>query len=353
MTRIELLRHLTVTLAGGTVGTTTAAGTAATLVDTALARYPNDHFIGWDVHFEGGTLAGVTTGATDFAGSTGTVTFPTQSAGAPGSGVRYILAKAGIIELLRQVIMDATSSLRELLPVPYVNQEITLDDTIFDYDVPFAHELDGTADSGNAAGTTLVDTALTQANDYWLGAMLTLTSGTQAGELRTVTDFTATDDTLTVEVPFSAQITTNTFTLYKFRPVTICHLQYQNSDGEWQEIPDAGWEITRNSGVPQLHFYDAQLPTRTRGRVWAIVDGRPLRIIGSRYVIEPNSDSDPVELPQGVMTAWCRYLYYFNQSVSAAIDPAGNIQKVQMAYQLAREEADNIRRSWPPNSRQV
>ncbi len=348
---------MVVTFAGGVSGTTTAAGLSTTLVDTALARYPNDHFIGWDTYFEGGTLAGVLTGCTDFVGSTGTVTFPTQAAGASGSGVRYILVRAGVIELLRSVIRDAWSNLREHHLLPYINEETVLDHAtpVYDYTVPYAHEADLTADSGNAAGTTIVDAALTQANDYWLGAVVAVTSGTPNGESRTATDFVATTDTLTLGVPLSAQITTNTYTLYKFRPAAIHKLQYKDANGFWQDVPWDAWSLSNDGGVTSIHFNNKQTDYGVLGRVWNFsgADTRTLRIIGSRYAIDPNADSDPIELPQSAMVAWCRYLYYLDQSVASAIDPAANLQKVQMAYQIAREERDNSRVGWPPRSRKL
>ena len=357
MNRIQLLRHIAVTFAGAVAGTTTAAGSSTTAVDTALVRYPNDHFNAWDCYFEGGTLAGVLTGVTDFAGSTGTVTFPTQAAGSSGSGVRYILAKAGTIELLRRVIQDAYSNLREQHLLPYLNEETTLDyaTPVYDYTIPYAHEADLTADSGNAGGTTIVDAALTQANDYWLGAVAAITSGTPNGESRTITDFVATTDTLTLGVPLSAQITTNTYTLYKFRPAAIHKLQYKDANGFWQDIPWEAWSLTNDGGVTAIHFYNRQADHGQIGRVWdfAGADTRVLRIIGSRYAIDPNADGDPIELPQSAMVAWCRYLYYLDSSVASGIDPAANLQKVQMAYQMAREERDNIRTNWPPRSRRL
>lgn len=62
----------------------------------------------------------------------------------------------------------------------------------------------GTADSGDT--TTLVDAALTQADDYWIGYTLAITAGTNSGESRLVTDFDADTDTVTVASAFTAAI---------------------------------------------------------------------------------------------------------------------------------------------------
>jgi len=70
-----------------------------------------------------------------------------------------------------------------------------------------------TADSGST--TTLVDTALTEADDYWNGYILKFTSGSNNGLEAIVTDFVASTDTLTFapEVPYS--VGTETFKLFK------------------------------------------------------------------------------------------------------------------------------------------
>jgi len=74
-------------------------------------------------------------------------------------------------------------------------------------------ETTGTADSGTP--TTLVDSALTQADDYWNGGFLAITAGTNAGEVRSVSDFVAGTDTVTVSVAFSNPIdATSVYAIY-------------------------------------------------------------------------------------------------------------------------------------------
>jgi hypothetical protein len=60
----------------------------------------------------------------------------------------------------------------------------------------------GVADAGGTT-TTMVDSALTEADDYWIGYDLVFTSGSNAGESQTVTDFVAATDTITVGTAFS------------------------------------------------------------------------------------------------------------------------------------------------------
>ena len=59
--------------------------------------------------------------------------------------------------------------------------------------------------NGAAGGTTIVNTAHTQGNDYWNGCSVTMLTGTCAGETQLITDFDAGTDTLTVDA-FTAQI---------------------------------------------------------------------------------------------------------------------------------------------------
>jgi hypothetical protein len=72
---------------------------------------------------------------------------------------------------------------------------------------------DLTADSGST--TTIVDAALTQADDdYWLGAAVKITSGAAVSEVRCITDFSASNDRLTVSPAFTQSITTQTYRLF-------------------------------------------------------------------------------------------------------------------------------------------
>jgi len=64
-----------------------------------------------------------------------------------------------------------------------------------------------TTGAGNVAGTTLVDTGLTEPDDFWNGmAILIRTAGAVAdcsGQLRRVVDWDLATNTLTVNVPFT------------------------------------------------------------------------------------------------------------------------------------------------------
>lgn len=71
----------------------------------------------------------------------------------------------------------------------------------------------GTADSGTA--TTMVDDALTEAEDYWVGYYLEFTSGLNIGEKRIVTAFATASDQITVGSAFSnAVVITDAYSLH-------------------------------------------------------------------------------------------------------------------------------------------
>jgi hypothetical protein len=59
--------------------------------------------------------------------------------------------------------------------------------------------------NGAAGGTTIINTAHTEANDFWNGRTVKMLTGTCAGEEQKITDFDAGTDTLTVDA-FTAQI---------------------------------------------------------------------------------------------------------------------------------------------------
>ncbi|MFC1860572.1 TasA family protein [Chloroflexota bacterium] len=78
---------------------------------------------------------------------------------------------------------------------------------------------ESTGISGTATGgsiSTVVDTALTEADDYWNGYQIEMTSGAANGDVRTVTDFVAASDTITVDSNFTgAVVATDTYFLFR------------------------------------------------------------------------------------------------------------------------------------------
>jgi hypothetical protein len=63
----------------------------------------------------------------------------------------------------------------------------------------------GTADAGGST-TTMVDAALTEADDYWNGQVILFTSGSVANQSRLITDFDAATDTVTFAPAVAASV---------------------------------------------------------------------------------------------------------------------------------------------------
>jgi hypothetical protein len=77
------------------------------------------------------------------------------------------------------------------------------------YRCTFVDHLDSTATGGDA--TSLIDTGLsTSSNDVWNGALLYVYAGTNAGCMRTVSDYVGGDDKLVVTAPFPDPCDTTT-----------------------------------------------------------------------------------------------------------------------------------------------
>ena len=83
------------------------------------------------------------------------------------------------------------------------------------YRCSFADQTDSTATGGTT--TTLIDTGLTTStNDVWNGALLYVYAGTNAGCIRTVTDYDGSSDTLTFQAMPAACDTTSKYIILGF-----------------------------------------------------------------------------------------------------------------------------------------
>lgn len=69
--------------------------------------------------------------------------------------------------------------------------------------------ISATTSAGNVGGTTLIDTARTEGNDYWNNLSVLLLGGVCKGQVRRISDFDAATDTITVSPAFTAQIATS------------------------------------------------------------------------------------------------------------------------------------------------
>jgi len=64
--------------------------------------------------------------------------------------------------------------------------------------------------TGLGTNLTLVDTALTQGEDYWKDMAVVILSGTSIGQIRRISSFTAATDTITVDTAFAGIIAAGT-----------------------------------------------------------------------------------------------------------------------------------------------
>jgi len=88
----------------------------------------------------------------------------------------------------------------------------------------------GTVDS--ATSTTLVDSALTQADDYWQFGYVEMTSGDASGDKRMITGFNAANDRVTILRPWSTTPSNgDTYDIYPHcqKKYTLCDSIFSNS----------------------------------------------------------------------------------------------------------------------------
>jgi len=107
--------------------------------------------------------------------------------------------------------------------------------------------IDGLATGNGAAdGTTVVDSARTEGNDFWNGQTLLILSGSYSGQARRIVDFTAVSDTFTVYPAFSGQIVTGVnYVILPVRP-------YSERTETWFSVPQEEVAVTNAAGDKAL-----------------------------------------------------------------------------------------------------
>jgi hypothetical protein len=127
-----------------------------------------------------------------------------------GNVTAAIVEKGGVVaipDLARLSIVDGTKKVSEVVAAwakeameYYVATTLTpyLKQVRDDGDVTYQKN---SVSTSSGSTTTIVDTALTEADDFWNGALVTITDPTVGiyGESQYVTDFVASSDTLTVD----------------------------------------------------------------------------------------------------------------------------------------------------------
>ena len=123
-----------------------------------------------------------------------------------------------VTELLRLTSID--KNMKEKVEVLGMQAQETIDELMWrEYgdnclrvraDADSAYWQNNSATGGST--TTVVDTGLTEADDYWNGGYVTITDRTHGayGETRAITDFTAASDTVTVDAAFSEAVAAGT-----------------------------------------------------------------------------------------------------------------------------------------------
>lgn len=150
----------------GTTGTADN-GTITTIVDDALDQAADDYWVGYSVVITSGTNVGETRVVTAFVAGTHTITVGTAFSGAIDSTSKYALY------------------------------------TEYERDTTGDQAVTATSDGST---TTIIDSSLGGSDDDWNGYEIQFTSGSNDGEVRTVTDYVAATGTVT----FSPAVTSTT-----------------------------------------------------------------------------------------------------------------------------------------------
>jgi hypothetical protein len=146
-----------------------------------------------DVDLRDGVRGGMTALPNVAAGSAGGLPDDTDANGAvrvvDGTGAREINTNAGAIVTVETA--TATTTVNGLAA-----NVITAASIATDAVTEMRSLVTGTTEAGGTT-TTFVDTARTEADDYWIGAWVLFTSGSFANQMRQITDFDAASDTFT------------------------------------------------------------------------------------------------------------------------------------------------------------
>ncbi len=321
LTRRQCRAELALTMGDTGVGlveeTTTSAGGATspflTLVCTGLTQQ-SDYWNGGQVIITSSTYIGEVRRVTDFA-SGGTVTVGTSFTGQIGSGVTFQI-------LLSHVYAEYNSAFNRALRYarnrnrflkPYLNQSIELSASYYEYVIPRGKIVSGTADSGTT--TTLVDSALTQADNYWIGAKLSIIGGTNVGKYRYITDSDQSDTSITFDAFDSAIGSTSQFYLERFEPVYLHRIEALVLDDEWRDIGHHNWEIVRQGDNPILKF--------TPGVIGQYAS-YTIRLLGQRLPSEFVNDLDECEVDEEFLFVFAEQILRGSQARRSDLDMEDN-----------------------------
>ncbi len=331
-----------ITLAATETGTATA-GAATTLTDDTqdsdgnyIRTEANDYFNDWLLTITAGTGVGESAIVTDYVGATRTVTFSGGLSGdsTPDTTSIYQIEKVNLMpedfngevdgaityaqatnhgteieivdeSLIRAIRADYISSgyPSKVAIVPYRPVAGALGarrwELITDYapvgtdvlNIPYTSHFNkmdcetGTATGGTA--TTLIDTvARTEADEYFLGWILTIVAGTGIGQTATITDSDEGDTSLTFSGGLSGGSTPDTTSVYYVEPASNLHpagvkfddciLQvcYAEAEKQIKEINEGAVELFYKVSLPFAHRADSRSRPRKLRSKRAIVRER-------------------------------------------------------------------------------
>lgn len=128
-----------------------------------------------------------------------------------------------------------------------------------------------TTSDGNAAKTTLIDSALTEATDnYWTGTVVIL-SGVCAGQKSDISSFTAATDTITVGTAFASKIVSGVeYAIVAYEPATVevaaLEAKVDNIESQTEE---------RGAGRPQVFVKSITSPANDGDVTVATITTQP------------------------------------------------------------------------------
>ena len=288
-TRRAIRQRVETLIGDGEQGTLTSAASATAMTDTARVEN-TDFWRGADLYLYNTTSAlneGIARRVTaqTSAGAFTTGAFPAT----PTAGDSYELVFKFTLAQYNAAIDEAIRRSQGLHWVPWQYDGLVIAASTYDYDLPVEEEQTITVDAGGTT-TTLIDAALTQAADYWNGSRVVGRSGTAGnlGQVREVTAFSATLDTLTLGTALpSTPAAGDTFRLSKYLPERIYFVEYLPSGATSPiAMADRDWQIVWR-GRPVIRFLPGHVPPVSS----------TVRIYGLREPKVPVHDLDPIEVP--------------------------------------------------------
>lgn len=147
-----------------------------------------------------------------------------------------------------------------------------------------------TTSDGNSGGTTLIDSALTEAtNNYWTGTAVIL-SGACKGQKSDIGSFTAATDTITVGTAFAAKIVSGVrYAILAFEPATV---EVAALEAKVDEIPAETGTKTFNAIALQSIQSEAEKALEDAGQVMAITTIATLATQTSFTLTAGSADDD-------------------------------------------------------------